>query len=131
WEARRHLLQFFKQNLNPAIRSKLWNDYVELTVEARRLKEILEEQSAFAMEQIDLAIKAIEQDVQNLDALVGQAPAASLPQEARTIARKSEKYGTIQSELNLLNTLASRLSALRKEIIKTEMRIRYKTKFFK
>lgn len=131
WEARRHLLMLFKQNLNAAIRSKLWNEYVELTVEARRLKEILEEQSAFAMEQIDLAIKAIEQDVQNLDALVGQSAIVELPQGTRTIARKSEKYGMIQSELNLLNTLASRLSALRKEIIKTEMRIRYKTKFFK
>jgi hypothetical protein len=131
WEARRHLLQYFKQNLNPAIRSKLWNDYVELTVEARRLKEILEEQSSFAMEQIDLAIKAIEYDVANLDAIVEQSAKVIFHQEARTIAQNADKYACIQSELNLLNTLASRLNALRKEIIKTEMRIRYKTKFFK
>ncbi len=131
WEARRHLLQYFKQNLNSAIRSQLWNEYVELTVEARRLKEILEEQSAFAMEQIDLAIKAIEQDVQNLDDLVSQAASVELPQGVKTIASKERAYGATQGELNLLNTLASRLSALRKEIIKTEMRIRYKTKFFK
>ena len=131
WEARRHLLQYFKQNLNPAIRSKLWNDYVELTVEARRLKEILEEQSSFAMEQIDLAIKAIEQDAANLDSIVEQAAMVTFQQEARTISRNAEKYGAIQRELNFLNTLASRLNALRKEIIKTEMRIRYKTKFFK
>lgn len=131
WEARRHLLQFFKQNLNPAIRSKLWDEYVELTVEARRLKEILEEQSAFAMEQIDLAIKAIEQDVQNLDALVEKSEIVEIPGDVKTVARKAEKYAAIQTELNLLTTLASRLSALRKEIIKTEMRIRYKTRFFK
>src|SRR5579871_3448622 len=43
WEARRQILPCFKENLNPAIRSKLWGEYVELTVEARRLKEILEE----------------------------------------------------------------------------------------
>src|SRR3990167_8210893 len=60
WEARRQILSRFKENLNPAIRSTLWNEYVELTVEARRLKEILEEHSAFAMEQIDLAVQSIE-----------------------------------------------------------------------
>ena len=36
WEARRQILGCFKENLNPAIRSKLWGEYVELTVEARR-----------------------------------------------------------------------------------------------
>ena len=35
-----------------------------------------------------------------------------------------------QKELNLLNAYASRINALRKELIKTEMRIRQKNKFF-
>ena len=39
WEARRDLLPLFKHNLGPAIRSKLWSEFVDLTVEARRLKE--------------------------------------------------------------------------------------------
>jgi DNA repair exonuclease SbcCD ATPase subunit len=131
WEARRDLLSLFKQNLNPAIRSKLWNEYVELTVEARRLKEILEEQSAFAMEQIDLAITALEQDVSNFDALLAQIPAISWPSDAKAIQGEQELYNQIQRELNLLNHLATRLNGLRKEIIKTEMRIRFKTRFFK
>ena len=131
WEARRDLLPLFKQNLNPAIRSKLWNEYVELTVEARRLKEILEEQSSFAMEQIDLAIQAIEHDIANFDQILETVPPLSLPSEARSIQPKAAAYNQIQRELNLLNTLASRLNGLRKEIIKTEMRIRFKTKFFK
>ncbi len=131
WEARRLVLPFFKENLNPAIRSKLWNEYVELTVEARRLKEILEEQSSFAMEQIDLAIKALESDVANFPALLAAAGEISFPEASQTIRQKAELYNQIQRELNLLNTLASRLNGMRKEIIKTDMRIRFKTKFFK
>jgi len=131
WEARRAILPFFKENLGPAIRSKLWNEYVELTVEARRLKEILEEQSAFAMEQIDLAIRAVEADVGNFEAMLSSAPEIVFPENCQTIRQKADVYGRIQRELNLLNTLASRLSSMRKEIIKTDMRIRFKTKFFK
>jgi hypothetical protein len=131
WEARRHILPIFKENLNSAIRSKLWNEYVELTVEARRLKEILEEQSAFAMEQIDLAIKAIETDVAGLDAMLEATAELELPNVSQVITQKASTYTKIQKELNILNTLASRLNSLRKEIIKTDMRIRFKTKFFK
>ncbi len=131
WEARRLVLPCFKENLNPAIRSKFWGEYVELTVEARRLKEILEEQSAFAMEQIDLAVQSIENDLANFETLLGQMGAISFPDRSETIAKRAAVYDKIQRELNLLNTLASRLNALRKEVIKTDMRIRFKTKFFK
>ena len=125
WESRRLVLPFFKENLNPAIRAKLWGEYVELTVEARRLKEILEEQSAFAMEQIDLAIQAIEGDLSNFENLLGQQGDISFPEVSQTILQKADVYNRIQRELNLLNTLASRLNGLRKEIIKTDMRIRF------
>ncbi len=131
WEARRLVLPLFKENLNPAIRSKLWNEYVELTVEARRLKEILEEQSSFAMEQIDLAIQALEGEVSNFEQLLSTTGEISFSEAPQTIRQKSDVYSKIQRELNLLNTLASRLNGLRKEIIKTDMRIRFKTKFFK
>lgn len=131
WEGRRLILPFFKENLNPAIRSNLWNEYVELTVEARRLKEILEEQSAFAMEQIDLAIQAIEKDVEGFADLLKNAGEIAFSEKCETIRQKAAVYNQIQRELNLLNTLASRLNSLRKEIIKTDMRIRFKTKFFK
>ena len=124
-------MPLFRQNINPAIRSRLWDEFVELTVEVRRLKEILEEQSAFAMEQIDLAIKALETDIGQIETLLTQAAGLDFPQEARTIAQKMDTYAKIQRELNLLNALAARLNGLRKEIIKTEMRVRFKTKFFK
>jgi hypothetical protein len=131
WEARRLVLPCFKENLNPSIRSRLWGEYVELTAEARRLKDILEEQSSFAMEQIDLAIQSIEKDLASFQALLAGSGEIQIPQGSRTLTERREAYNQIQRELNLLNTLASRLNALRKEVIKTDMRIRFKTKFFK
>jgi 3-methyladenine DNA glycosylase AlkC len=95
------------------------------------LKEILEEQSAFAMEQIELAIQAIEGDLSNFASLLAQYGEIAFPGAAQTLQQKAQIYNQIQRELNLLNTLASRLNSLRKEVIKTDMRIRFKTKFFK
>lgn len=131
WESRRIVLPFFRENVNPAIRSKLWGEYVELTVEARRLKEILEEQSAFAMEQIDLAVQSVEQDLAKFDELLSQAATPDFSQAPYFIRSKLANYETLQRELNLLNAHASRLNGLRKEIMRTDMRIRFKTKFFK
>ena len=55
WEARRLCLPLFKENMNPKSRSLLWAEYIEISAEARKLKEILDEQSPFAVEQIELA----------------------------------------------------------------------------
>ena len=130
WEARRQLLSLFKGPIPSAIRSRLWNEYMELTAEARRLSELFEEQASFATEQIDLAIQALEKDVAGFDALLVQAREIDFP-ESSTLAQKIAIYGQIQRELNLLNTLATRLSGLRKEIFQTDFRIREKTKFLR
>ncbi|HEY4254918.1 MAG TPA: hypothetical protein VGM34_01055, partial [Chlamydiales bacterium] len=131
WDARKTILPLFKTNINPVIRSKLWAECVELTVEARRLKEILEEQGAFAVEQIELALTGMEQDAAAVEKSVKEGPAFVLQTASTTISSKSAEYGPMQRELDLLNTLASRLNGLRKEVAQTEMRIRFKTKFFK
>ena len=131
WESRRLVLPLFKENVNAAVRPKLWGEYVELTVEARRLKEILEEQSAFAVEQIDLAVQAIEKDLAGFEEVLKQASDLQFPEVPFSLKSKVAIYHQLQQELNLLNTQASRLNGLRKEIIKTDMRIRFKTKFFK
>lgn len=131
WEARKLVLPIFKENLNSAIRSRLWNEYVELTVEARRLKEILEEQSVFAMEQIELAVGSLEQEMGNLQSLVEQAGNIEFPETAKALRENVMFYCDTQKELNLLNGMASRLNALRKEVVKTDMRVRFKTKLFK
>src|SRR5579872_5104459 len=130
WAARRLLLPLFKENMNPKGRSQYWLEYLELSSEGRRLKEILDEQSAFAVEQIELAIAALEQDLANYNALLDQIPDISFPVSSKTFMTKKEMYNTLQRELYLLNTLASRINGLRKEVIKTGMKVRQKNQLF-
>ena len=127
WDARLIALKLFKENVNPAVRTLLWNRYSDLSKEARRLKEILDEQSAFAAEQIEIAIKALEDEIVAL--ANGEAPSVPLEQVC-TLRDKIHAYEAVQGELNMLNAQAARVNALRKELIKTDMRIRVKNKFF-
>jgi len=130
WEAKRLCLPLFKETLPAPVRSTLWAQYIEISTEARHLKETLDEQSAFAMEQIDLAIQAIETDLTKISELIAQTSRWAVPDQCETLRPKKELYTTLQQELDLLNTLASRVNSFRKEVIRTEMRIRFKNKFF-
>ncbi len=127
WEGRKLCLPLFKENIAPKMRSQLWSSYIELSTEAKRLKEILDEQSAFAIEQIELAIQALERDLENYDFLLSQSEEPALL-ECVTLKDKEEFYSQVQKELLLLNTLAARVNAMRREVVKTEMRIRIKNK---
>ena len=130
WDARNLCLEFFKQNISPALRSNLWTKYTELSKEARRLKEILEEQSAFAAEQIEIAIKALEDNIKQNHEILKDQPPLTFEIASKTLENKMSHYDEIQKELNLLNVQASRINALRKELIKTATRIKHKNKFF-
>lgn len=130
WEARNICLQLFKENVNPALRAQLWTKYSELSKEARRLKEILDEQSAFAVEQIEMAIGALDADIDHFDDHLQKMTPVDFSISCNSLGNKMDFYQNIQRELNLLNTQASRINALRKELIKTEMRVRQKNKFF-
>lgn len=129
WDARTIALQLFKENINPLVRGELWNKYAELSKEARRLKETLDEQSAFAAEQIEIAIKAIENEQENPSEAL-EIFENDLLSQNQTLSSNSTYYEQIQHELNLLNAHASRITALRKELIRIEMRVRQKNKFF-
>lgn len=131
WEARRYCLALFKENINPAVRSHLWNRYCELSHEARRLKEILDEQTAFAMEQIEIAIKALEGELSDDTSTLSMTPEVILRETPASLTtEKLEFYNQLQRKLCLLNAQASRIDVLREELIKTEMRVRHKNKFF-
>lgn len=130
WDMRHQCLSLFKENLSASSRAHLWSAYVELSSEARRLKDLLDEQSAFASEQIELAIAALEKDLAEYDHLITQMKPADVVASSSAMKGKKEIYEQLQGELNLLNTLAARINGLRKEIIKTEMRMKTKAKFF-
>lgn len=129
WESRNLCIALFKEHLPPASRVTLWEKYSVLSKEARRLKELLNEQSAFAEEQIDIAIKALEEDIQTLSSAERQI-SDHLPLVCEALKSNLSLYNNLQQELNFLNVFASKINSLRKELIKTEMRIRKKNKFF-
>ena len=111
WEIRRLCLAFFKEHLAPKVRAQLWSEYVEISLESKRLKEILDEQAAFVGEQIELAIRALETDVENR------------PVEISSV------YSETQAALVCLGALSARVQALRQEVIQTPMRASIKAKF--
>lgn len=130
WEARNICLQIFKENIAPAVRMILWAKYNDLSKEARRLKEILDEQSAFAVEQIEIAVKALEDDIAAFEEHLEKMPKVDFGLKSMALEKTLGVYEKLQRELNLLNTQASRINAMRKELIRTEMRVRQKNKFF-
>jgi len=130
WEAKRLCLDFFKEKLSSHAREIFWNEYLELSNEIRRLKEILNEESSFAQEQIDLAIQAVEKDLENFDQRLGELVEIELPVESKILQKNGPQYIQLQKELTLLNTFAGRLSGFRKELIQTQIRIRHKNRLF-
>ncbi|CCB86294.1 putative uncharacterized protein [Parachlamydia acanthamoebae UV-7] len=130
WDIRKVCLDLFKENSTSPLRPLLWNKYTELSKEARRLKDILDEQSAFAAEQIEIAIQGIEKEIIEFEQALQQLPLPQFSIENSIFQEKQTFYQQIQRELNLLNAQAARINALRKELIKTEMRVRQKNKFF-
>ena len=70
WEIKRLTLPLFKEQMLPIKRNHLWASYAELTKEAQRLKKMIDEQSAFSVEQIELAINALESDFSRYDQMV-------------------------------------------------------------
>ncbi len=130
WDARRLCLDLFKENINATSRVNLWARYSELCREARKLKEIFDEQSAFAAEQIEIAVAALEAELADFDTLLASVPDVDFGPVCHSLQDHMAEYNAMQRELNLLNNYAMRTSQLRKELIKTEMRIRAKNKFF-
>jgi hypothetical protein len=125
WEARRACLPLFKETIHPAIRATLWGEFRELSDQARRLKGMFEEEAQFAIVQIEGAIAAVEESfAQRSEKRVPPEPA----HQCRGLDQLS--YCERQGEITLCSTLLGRITELRRELIKTEMRMREKNRLF-
>lgn len=131
WEVRKICSSLFKESGDHIIRAQLWSRYHELSQEARKLKEVLDEQSAFAVEQIELAIQSLEHDIHNFQESISKAHPFAFSVPSVALQKNSDFYSDIQKKLTLLNSQATHINAMRKELIKTDMRIKLKNKFFK
>lgn len=134
WEVRKLCLPLFKVPLTAPIRAQAWAEYMELTREGRRLKNILDQESAFASEQIELAIASLEKEVVSFhddpESVLNGVADVLLPEGSETLKKRRSHYQYVQKKLNVLNVFAARINSLRKELIRTEMRIRQKNQFF-
>lgn len=128
WGARSLCTPLFKEALSAAARNALWVQYLELSKEARRVKNLLDEQSAYAVEQIEMAIQAVEAELAQLDTEEGLIK--NFEVFSRFLESERPFYSKIQGEIDLLNRCAARINALRKELMQTEMRIRKKNELF-
>lgn len=129
WALRRLCQTFFKESISQNVRIKLWTHYRELIEEGRKLKEMLDEQSAFAAEQIEIAVKSLEDELSQLPN-IPNVQQFSQPVFPSSLKKNEQNYCKFQQELDFLNVSASRINAMRKELIKTEMRTGQKNKFF-
>jgi len=132
WEVRKECLVLFKEAIPTHLRASLWDRYMELTREARIVREHVDEESQFAAEQIDLAITALEKEVEAFlaDNTLSKETLLSWPKPPRCLEKNYSLYREMQERLELLNLSASKVNALRKELIKTQLRSRQKSLFF-
>jgi hypothetical protein len=122
-------LNLFKENMSISLRSELWKKYIELLEEAKKVKDAIDDQNSFAIEQIDIAIKALENDLKNFDKLLKNIKPIDIA-NIKAFESNLLFFIDIQKELSLLNSFAIRINSLRKEIVKTSMKIKTKSNFF-
>ncbi|MBN4066905.1 hypothetical protein JYU14_02360 [Simkania negevensis] len=130
WEVRGECVDFFKEPMPPSSRTIFWREYSELCQEARRLKQLYDEQASFAVEQIELAINALEQDVGSVEANLAKMDEIDFSLEARVLSGRRSFYNDTQKKLSLLNAYGGRINSLRKELAKTDMRFKQKNRLF-
>lgn len=131
WDVRKICMELFKEEkIAPSLRTQFWTEFTHLTDEARRLKNLLDAESVFHMEQIDMAITKLETDIAALSQLAQNEPDLRLPDVDRCFEGDFDLYRQEQNQLNILNRFAVQINAMRKELIQVEMRIRHKNKFF-
>ena len=131
WQARERCIPLFKEGIHPAVRSLLWQQFRDLSKEARMLSDLLGEQAAFAGEQIGIAIGAIEEEMEGIEALAETVDPLTLPVPSRVLDRQLTGFDPLHRRLTLYSRWTDRIPALRKELIATEMRIREKNALFK
>nr|NGX35826.1 hypothetical protein [Candidatus Anoxychlamydiales bacterium] len=131
WEIKNICLTLFKEPISASSRVEYWKEYIVLSNEIKSLKYMLNEQTSFEVEQIDLAIQAIEEEMEKYDVVMQAIKDIEIDNKIRMFFTNQDFYFKTQKELNLLNSFAARVNSLRKEIIKIHMRISLKNKLLK
>lgn len=130
WDAKKKCLDLFKEEISSSVRMLQWSRYSSLSQEARRLKEIFDEESGFASEQIEKAIESVLQDLEHFEQKAEKLTPFDQESFPKALHNHKKEYETLQKKLNLLNAYAARINSLRKELIKTDLKIKQKNRLF-
>lgn len=131
WDAKKLCSPLFKEEMNPIKRNHLWSEYAAMTQEAIRLREFFNEQSSFAVEQIGLAIAALESEVAAFDLFAAKVDKGFFPKALEKSALDKKRYLQWQREFALLKGFVARLDGLRKEVLAQDIRAGQKNQFLK
>lgn len=134
WIIRKYCLSLFSDVSSSPVRALLWKEYIELTKEGRRLKSLMNEETSFAVDQIELAISSLEKDVELFSKDEQEFYAKNAKEEFYSesvfLQDSLAYYQERHPSLVWLNAFVSRIINLRKELIKIDMRIRFRNRFF-
>lgn len=131
WETKKKCLLLFKESIHPALRKQFWTEYIELSNEAKKLKELLDQQSDYTAQQIEKAIQSLDQDLEKIAEIANASSVIEIPNQCNWIDRNREFYQSTQALLDVYNSFASRIHSLRKELIQVDVRMKQKNQFFK
>lgn len=126
WEAKKFALEAFKDISTSTVRCALWEEYIQLTKEARNLNDLLQEQNAFSMEQITLAVQALEKDIEEEKDKIASMARINIPKEANTLREREKIYNDKQLQSHFVHAMASRIQTIRRELIAIPISIKYK-----
>ncbi|AAF39026.1 hypothetical protein C6H88_00790 [Chlamydia muridarum str. Nigg] len=133
WNVRKFCLPLFQQLEDPARRAALWGRYTELTREGRHLKTLQDEEGAFLVRQIELAISCLESDVNEFFSKTEKNEISKEDQDAldiQSLAAHKDFYLSTHADLRWLGSFSSQIINLRKELMNVSMRMRLKSQFF-
>lgn len=128
WEAKKCALEAFKEISTPTVRCALWEEYIELTKEARNLNDILQEQNTFSIEQITLAVQTLERDLEEEKDKIASMARINIPKEGYTLKEREKIYNHNQLQVNFLHAMTARTQTIRRELIAIPISIKYKVK---
>jgi hypothetical protein len=131
WDAKKMCLPLFKEKINPLVKAECWTQYTTISSEAKRLKDLLEEQSTFAIEQIELALKGLEEELLQAPMLIQKFNSIGPSLSGTFLAEKWDFYDQKHKEILFYVHLAGRMKNLRTGIIETDMRIRHKNRLLR
>lgn len=131
WETQKLCSLIFKEKMSLIKKKTLWSEYAELLKEARCLKEIVEEEAAFSLEQIDLAVEALEKEVEGLSIQARPDVKQLFSDSKSSFTLKKDEYHRLSLDLVSLKAATSRFEALRKELLGLSLKVGKKNHLLK